>query len=312
MMRLSSSETMPAALRGGVVALGNFDGFHIGHQGVVGRAVARARAEGRPVIVATFDPHPATLFRPDLPPFRLTTIDQRCRLFAEAGVDATYVIEFDRSVAAVSPQDFVSGWLGERIGGAVAVTGHDFTFGRAAGGTVADLATLGTGLGITAEAVEPIADESGTISSTRIREALRGGDPRGAARLLSRPFAVQGVVAHGAKLGRSIGYPTANLVMGDYVRPAYGIYAVRVRLADGRVLGGAANLGIRPTFDPPVELLETYVFDFDGDLYGQTIEVELIEYLRAEAKFDSLDALTAQMDADCEQARRILYDQPSP
>lgn len=152
----------------------------------------------------------------------------------------------------------------------------------------------------------PVALDRETVSSTRIRQHLIAGEPRDAARLLTRPFAIEGVVQHGDKLGRTIGYPTANLDMGDYLRPAYGIYAVRGRLDDGRVLDGAANLGIRPQFDPPKELLEPYFFDFQGDLYGQRLSVELIDYLRPEAKFDSLDALVAQMDADCARARTIL------
>ena len=308
MERLTSPADVPAPLRGGVVALGNFDGFHAGHQAVVGRAVARARAEGRPALVATFDPHPATLFRPDLPPRRLTTLDQRCRLFEDAGVDATYVINFTHETAAIDPEAFVRLWLGERIGAAAAVTGHDFTFGRARGGTVADLKALGAAIGIDAEVAPTVSDAGGIVSSTRIREALAAGDPREAARMLTRPFAVAGVVQHGDKLGRTIGYPTANLDLADYVRPAYGIYAVRGRLDDGTRLDGAANLGIRPTFDPPKELLEPYFFDFSGDLYGRAIEVALIEFLRPEAKFDSLDALIAQMAEDCARARTVLAD----
>jgi riboflavin kinase / FMN adenylyltransferase len=306
MERLDGGSPVPERFRGGIVALGNFDGFHLGHQAVVGRAVARARAEGRPALVATFDPHPATLFRPDLPPFRLTTMDQRCRLFADAGVDAAFVIAFNHDTAAISPRDFVEDYLGRRLGAAAAVTGHDFTFGRARGGTIADLAAMGAEIGMAAEAVQPVADAGGTVSSTRIRQALRGGYPSEAARMLTRPFAVQGVVQPGAQLGRAIGYPTANLAMADYVRPAYGIYAVRGRLEDGRVLDGAANLGVRPSFEPPVELLEPYFFDFAGDLYSQTIEVELIAYLREEAKFATLDALKAQMAADCAAARVLL------
>ena len=306
MQRLTSSEPLPSELRGGVVALGNFDGFHLGHQAVVGRAVAQARAAGQPALVATFDPHPATLFRPDLPPFRLTTIAQRAALFAAAGVDATYVIEFTRATAAVSPSEFVAYWLGERLGAAAAVTGEDFTFGQARAGSVADLAALGQAIGMSAATVAPVADAGGTISSTRIRAALRTGDPREAARLLTRPFAVAGTVHHGDKVGRTIGYPTANLSLADYVRPAYGIYAARGRLGDGRLLDGAANLGIRPSFDPPKELLEPYFFDFAEDLYGQRLEVELIEYLRGEARFDGLDALQTQMAADCERARAVL------
>jgi riboflavin kinase/FMN adenylyltransferase len=144
------------------------------------------------------------------------------------------------------------------------------------------------------------------VSSSRVRDLLTDGKPREAARLLTRPFTIQGIVTHGAKLGRTIGYPTANIEMGNYLRPAYGIYAVRGRLAGGRVLAGAANLGIRPSFDPPVELLEPYFFDFSGDLYGQCIEVELVEYLRPEASFETLEALTAQIAADCEKARAVL------
>ncbi len=306
MERLEGNACAPPALRGGVVALGNFDGFHRGHQAVVGRATARARAEGRPVIAATFDPHPARLFRPEAPPFLLTTIDQRLRLFAGAGIDATLVIGFDRAVAAVTPEAFVSEWLVRRLGAAAVVTGEDFTFGRARAGTTATLADLCGAHGVSAETVGPVTDDGGAISSSRIRAALSAGDPGEAARLLTRPFTIEGVVQPGDQLGRTIGYPTANLALGGYLRPAYGIYAVRGALPDGRVLDGAANLGIRPSFDPPKELLEPYFFDFDGDLYGQTIAVALIAFLRPEAKFATLDALTAQMARDCDEARRIL------
>jgi riboflavin kinase/FMN adenylyltransferase len=188
------------------------------------------------------------------------------------------------------------------------VTGEDFTFGHAKSGNIKTLRAVGERAGFAVDTVGAVLLDGEPVSSTRIRAALRGGDPLGAARLLTRPFAVEGIVQHGDKLGRTIGYPTANLDMGPYLRPAYGIYAVRGRLADGRVLNGAANLGIRPTFDPPKELLEPYFFDFSGDLYGQVLEVELIEWLRAEAKFDSLDALVAQMDLDCARARELLAD----
>ena len=186
------------------------------------------------------------------------------------------------------------------------MTGTDFTFGAKRAGTAATLAEIGARHGIGAETVSPVGDAGGAISSSRIRAALIGGDPQEAARLLTRPFAVQAPVIHGAKLGRSIGYPTANMALGDYQRPRYGIYAVRARLADGRVVDGAANVGIRPSFEPPLELLETYLFDFAGDLYEQVIEVELHHFLRPEAKFDTLEALTVQMEADCVEARRLL------
>ncbi|WP_294313425.1 bifunctional riboflavin kinase/FAD synthetase [uncultured Sphingomonas sp.] len=309
MERLDGGSTVPPHLAGGIVALGNFDGFHLGHQAVVGQAVARARAEGRPALVATFDPHPVRHFRPDTPPFRLTTLDQRERLFAAAGVDAMVVFAFDAALAALSAEGFAER-LAARLQVAGVVTGEDFTFGQGKRGDVAMLAALGTAHGFTAETVGAVTLDGETVSSSRIRELLRAGDPRGAARLLTRPFAIQGTVQHGDKLGRTIGYPTANLDMGKYLRPAYGIYAITARLPDGRQVQGAANLGIRPTFDPPKELLEPYFFDFSGDLYGQTIEVALIDYIRPEAKFDSLDALTAQMEADCAEARARLSAGP--
>ena len=306
MERLDGSSVLPAALRGGIVALGNFDGFHLGHQAVVGRAIERARAEGRPALVATFDPHPVRYFKPDAAPFRLTTLDQRERLFAEAGADAMIVFRFDAALAALSAQAFVEQRLiaAIRLGGAV--TGEDFTFGKARSGNIDVLSGLGARHGFSVESVSPVTLDGEAVSSSRIRAALTNGDPRGAARLLTRPFTIEGAVVHGAKLGRTIGFPTANLDMGKYLRPTYGIYAVRGRLPDGRVLNGAANLGVRPSFDPPKELLEPYFFDFSGDLYGQTIAVELIEFLRAEAKYDTLDALTDAIAADCDRARTIL------
>ena len=306
MQRLDGEAAAPPHLRGGIVALGNFDGFHLGHQAVVGAAVARARSEGRPALVATFDPHPVRHFRPDTAPFRLTTLDQRQHLFGAAGADAMAVFAFDGALAALTAEQFVAdrllGWLG--AGGVV--TGEDFTFGKAKQGNVRLLAEFGAVRGFSVDTVGAVTLDGDPVSSTRIRTALVSGDPREAARLLTRPFAARGIVQHGDKLGRTIGYPTANLDMGNYLRPAYGIYAVRGRLSDGRVLRGAANLGIRPTFDPPRELLEPYFFDFSEDLYGQEIEVELIEYLRPEAKFDGLEALTAQMGADCARARQVL------
>ncbi|MDH7971416.1 bifunctional riboflavin kinase/FAD synthetase [Sphingomonas sp. AR_OL41] len=306
MERLDGGSALPPHLAGGIVALGNFDGFHLGHQAVVGRAIAAARAAGRPAIVATFDPHPMRLFRPDAPPFRLTTLDQRERLFGAAGADAMLVFHFDAALAALTAEQFVDQRLvaTARIGGVV--TGEDFTFGKAKGGNVALLAELGRRHGFGVETVGPVSLDGRTVSSSRIRDMLVAGQPRDAARLLTRPWAIEGVVTHGAKLGRTIGYPTANIDLGSYLRPAYGIYAVRGRLPDGRVLDGAANLGIRPSFEPPKELLEPYFFDFSGDLYGQRIEVELIDYLRPEAKFDTLAALTAQMEADCARARALL------
>jgi len=318
MERLDGSSAVPAALRGGIVALGNFDGFHKGHQAVVGRAVSRARAEGRPVLVATFDPHPVRFFKPDLPPFRLTTLDQRERLFAAAGADAMLVYHFGAELACVTAPDFVADHLASRAGAAGVVTGEDFTFGRGRGGNVEVLKLLGQAHRLSVDAVAPVADGDGPVSSSRVREALEAGDCDTAARLLTRPFAIEGVVEHGDKRGRQLGYPTANIALGPYQRPRFGVYAVRGRLPDpgpgsgagARVLDGAANLGTRPMFDPPRELLEPYFFDFDEDIYGVTVEVELIAFLREEMSFPDVDALKAQIARDCEAARRRLAAAP--
>jgi riboflavin kinase/FMN adenylyltransferase len=306
MQRLSSGSAVPGAVRGGYVALGNFDGFHLGHQAVVGRAVERARAAGVPAIVATFDPHPMRYFRPDSPRFRLTSLDQRQRLFGAAGADAMYVFEFDAALAGLSAEEFVTQRLVGDLGVAGVVTGEDFTFGKGRSGNIPMLRALGEQHGFSVDTIAPVQLDGETVSSTRIREALKAGDPREAARLLTRPYTIEGAVQHGDKVGRTLGFPTANVDMANYLRPAYGIYAVRGRLSDGRVLDGAANLGVRPSFDPPKELLEPYFFDFSGDLYRQVIAVELIDFIRPEAKFDGMDALMAQIDADVAEAKRLL------
>ncbi len=306
MTRLDSRDPFPEALRGAILALGNFDGFHRGHQAVVGEAVRWARAEGRPAVVATFDPHPKRFFVPEAPWFRLTTLDQREALFAAAGAAAMLVIHFDATVAAMTGPEWIADMLQARFGVAGVVTGEDFTFGRARSGTTAVLAEVGARHGIAARAVGPVLDKGEPVSSTRIRAALEAGDCATATRLLTRPFTIRGTVQHGDKLGRTIGFPTANLPLDHYLRPRYGIYAVRGRLADGRVLNGAANLGVRPSFDPPKELLEPHFFDFAEDLYDQVIEVEFHAFLRPEAKYEGLEALTAAIAADCAQARELL------
>ncbi|MFL6720782.1 MAG: bifunctional riboflavin kinase/FAD synthetase [Sphingomonas sp.] len=306
MQRLTLERGIPDALRGSILALGNFDGFHLGHQAVVGRAVARGFHERRPVIVATFDPHPVRFFKPDLPPFRLTTLDQRERLFAHAGADAMLVFEFGEPLRSTSAQDFVAELLAKRIGAAGVVTGDDFTFGKGRVGNIELLRTLGAEHGIAAEAVAPVLVDGTRISSGRVREALIAGGTATATRLLSRDFAIEGVVQAGDARGRELGYPTANMDLGDYQRPRYGIYAVRVGLDDGAEHPGVASLGVRPTFDPPQELLESHLLDFAGDLYGRRIEVALHAFIREEKKFDSADALVAEMREDEAKARELL------
>ena len=305
-MRLDHRRPVPEGLRGAIVALGNFDGFHLGHQAVVAETVRWARAEGRPAIVATFDPHPVRHFAPHVPWFRLTSLEQREELFAAAGADAMLVFAFDGELAATTAEDFVR-LLGAQLGAAGVVTGDDFTFGRDRAGNVAVLAAEGARHGIAARTVGPVAQGGLAVSSSRIRDALKAGECEAATRLMTRPFAIRATVQHGDKRGRTIGYPTANLDMGHYLRPRYGVYAVTARvLATGEALQGAANLGVRPQFEPPKELLEPYFFAFDGDLYGREIEVALHHFLRPEAKFASLAELQTQLAQDCARARELL------
>lgn len=305
-LRLDSREPMPEQMRGAILALGNFDGFHLGHQAVAAEALRWARAEGRPCVIATFDPHPKRFFQPDAPWFRLTSLEQRADLFAAFGADAMLVIAFDGSMAGTSGPDWIEQMLHRHLSVAGVVTGEDFTFGARRSGSTAALAEIGARFGIAARTVRAVMDDGQAVSSTRIRRALEAGDCETATRLLSRPFAIRGVVQHGDKLGRTIGFPTANLPLWHYLRPRYGIYAVKGRLPGGRLVNGAANLGVRPSFDPPKELLEPYFFDFSGDLYGQEIEVEFHHFLRPEARFDDLDALVAQMRQDCARAAELL------
>jgi riboflavin kinase/FMN adenylyltransferase len=306
MQRLTLDGGVPDHLKGSILALGNFDGFHLGHQAVVNRAIQRAFHERRPAIVATFDPHPVKFFKPDVPPFRLSTLDQREALFAHVGADAMLVFEFNAVLAATDAEAFVRDVLAGRIGAAGVITGDDFTFGKGRTGDVALLKSLGEQHGVGAEAVAQVLLDGERISSGRIREALIAGDSGTATHMLSRPYTIAGVVQRGDARGRELGYPTANLELEDYQRPKYGIYAVRVTLDDGSEHPGVASLGIRPTFEPPQELLEAYIFDFDGDLYGRTIEVALHAYIREEKKFESVDALVAQMKDDEAQARKLL------
>jgi len=306
MQRLTLAGGIPDRLKGSILALGNFDGFHLGHQAVVSRAVARAFHERRPVIVATFDPHPVRFFKPDVPPFRLTSLDQREALFSHAGADAMLVFEFNERLRSTSAEDFVNELVAKRIGAAGVVTGDDFGFGKGRTGNVEVLRRLAAGHGIAAEAVAPVVLDGVRVSSGRVREALIAGDIATATHLLTRDFTIEGAVEAGDARGRKLGYPTANLTLGDYQRPKYGIYAVRVTLEDGSERAGVASLGVRPTFDPPQELLEAHLFGFDGDLYGRKIEVALHAFIREERKFDSVDALVAEMRDDEAKARKLL------
>jgi riboflavin kinase/FMN adenylyltransferase len=307
MQRLYHDQVIPDELRGAVLALGNFDGFHLGHQAVVSRAIALGFHLRKPVIVATFDPHPVRHFKPDVPPFRLTTLDQRESLFAHAGADAMLVFRFGTELASMDAGEFVSDMLVNRIGAAGVVTGDDFNFGKGRSGDVALLKQLGERHGLIVEAVSQVLVDSERVSSGRVREALVDGDVAMATRLLTRAYAIEGIVERGdGRGGAELDCPTANVRLADYQRPAYGIYSVRVRLEGEEEYAGVASLGVRPMFDTPVELLEANLFDFSGDLYGRTIEVGLHHYIRPEMKFGSMGELADRMKQDAQEARRLL------
>lgn len=298
---------LPASQRGAAVAVGAFDGVHRGHQAVIASARGAAERLGAPLAVVSFDPHPRRLFQPEAAPFRLMTADQMARAMAPLGVDRLYLIPFDREMAGMTDEEFARRVLSEGLGVAHAAVGFDFTFGKGRSGSPEALRTYGQELGFTVSVTDRIDDVSGLkLSSSAVREALEAGDMDRAAAILGRPFAIQGEVIHGDKRGRTIGVPTANIAMGDYMRPAYGVYATRTRLPDGRVIKGVANLGVRPMFEIEQPLLEVWLLDFDESLYGQTIETELVAFLRGEMKFDGLDALKVQIEADAAAARALL------
>lgn len=304
---ITGQEAVPDHLVGGVAALGNFDGVHRGHQRVVGEARRLARTLEAPLLVVTFDPHAARFFKPDLPPFQLTSFAERARLWEAFGVDALVAIPFNADLAALSPEAFFQSVLCDRLRIRGVVAGYDYTFGKGRAGTPETLKALGIARDVAVSIVDPvIAGADAAISSTLIRRKLTDGAPFEAAELLGHWWVIEGTVTAGDQRGRTIGFPTANLDLGDYQRPRFGVYATRAVLADGRVVDGIANIGLRPTFQPPRELLELHLFDFAGDLYGQNIRVELVEFIRPERKFPGLDALKAQISADCATALKIL------
>ena len=301
----------PVGLAGAVVAIGNFDGVHRGHRAVIGKAMALARERGRPCAVLTFEPHPADFFAaPGVEPiFRLTPPDAKAVQLSRLGLDGMVALTFDAAMAATNAHDFVADILVRRLAVSAAVVGYDFHFGAKRSGTPVFLREEGMRHGFHVEIIPRVAvDESGsldTVSSTSIRRLLEAADVAEAARRLGHSYFVIGEVVHGAKLGRTLGFPTANLELGRSNRLAHGIYAVRLRV-EGRVHDGVASFGRRPTFDNGAALLETFVFDFSGDLYGKTVEIDFIGWIRGEAKFASADALVTQMNADAAQARAML------
>ncbi|MBI1406350.1 MAG: bifunctional riboflavin kinase/FAD synthetase [Caulobacter sp.] len=297
---------LDAADRGAAVALGNFDGVHLGHQAVIGQAAEAARATGAPLGVISFDPHPRRLFQPDEPSFRLMTTDQQARALETLGVDRFHVLNFDFEMASFSDRDFARVVLHEGLGVRHVAVGFDISFGKGRTGSPEAMRAYGEEFGFTVSVAEAVGGEDAKFSSTAVREALRDGHPEAAAAILGRPFAIEGVVRRGQQLGRQLGFPTANVFMADYVTPRLGVYATRTRLPDGRLLPGVANIGNNPTTGEVETRLEVWIFDFDEDLYGQVIETQLIGFLRPEEKFGSIDLMVEQIHRDEANARAML------
>lgn len=303
---------LPSEARGASVALGNFDGVHRGHQQVIAQAAKAALSGRTPLGVVSFDPHPRRLFRPTEPAFKLMTHAQQARALAGLGVDVFYLLPFDFEMASYGDREFVEKVLVEGLGVKHVAVGFDISFGRGRTGSAELMKTYGEEYGFTVSVAEPVGDTSKEggggekFSSTGVREALREGRPEQAAAILGRPFAIEGVVRRGQQLGRQLGFPTANVEVEDYVVPKLGVYATRTRLPDGREVPGVANLGNNPTTGIVETRLETWLFDFDEDLYGQIIETDLIAFLRPELKFDSLDLMIEQIRRDEQQARAIV------
>jgi riboflavin kinase/FMN adenylyltransferase len=296
---------LPADARGGSVALGNFDGVHLGHAHVL-RTAHGARPDA-PRAVLTFEPHPREHFRPDDPPFRLTLSAERAAALARLDVQVVYEMPFDAAFSLMTADRFVADVLHAGLGARHLVIGPDFAFGHRRGGDSSFLAARAEALGIGMTIATQLSDESGPISSTRIRRALQDGYPERATALLGRPWAVVGPVTHGDKRGRTIGFPTANVPLGRHLEPARGVYAVTVKLPDGSQHAGVANIGRRPTVNAGTESrLEVNLFDYQGDLYGSEIAVSLHAFLRGERRFPGIDALRAQIAADAADARALL------
>ncbi len=311
-MRLVRNITeLPQQCRGAVVAIGNFDGVHLGHQAVLAQAAGLARANNCPLGVLVFEPHPREFFQPGAPRFRLTPLREKARLLAACGIDLLYVERFDAELAARPAEDFVTRILVQGLGVRHVVVGYDFRFGQGRKGDVSFLHATADkgGFGVSVIAAVNSTASGEPYSSSRIREYLRGGLPRRAAELLGHWWSIENQVIGGDKRGRTIGFPTANLRLDDCIEPRHGVYAVRAEVLEGPdagLYGGVANLGLRPTFDKQEVMLEVNLFDFSGDLYNRALRVSFVEFVRPERKFDGLESLKAQISADSNSARDLL------
>jgi riboflavin kinase/FMN adenylyltransferase len=296
---------VPPGARGASLAIGNFDGVHRGHQALIARAQQEAKRLAVRMGAVVFEPHPREFFQPARPLFTLTPLPQKLQLLEKYGVDITFVLPFAHELAQMSAEEFVERVLVAGLGVAHVVIGYDFLFGRSRAGNAQQMADLGKVFGFGVSVVPPIGSGGEVFSSSAVRAELAQGDVEGAAQMLGHRWKVEGVVQGGARRGTGLGYPTANIALGKGAALAHGIYAVHVGFG-GERYQGAAYLGTRPTFDDGSPVLEVFLFDFDGDLYGRVIEVEFVEFLRGDRKFDTLDALKAQMDIDCARAREVL------
>lgn len=311
MQILRHYENTPDDVRGGVVVMGNFDGVHRGHQAVIGKGAELARNRTEPLVVVTFEPHPRSFFRPHDPAFRLTSFRNKAHHIEALGVDVLIVLNFDETLSRLTAQDFVQNVVVEGLAARDLVVGYDFRFGHQRDGDADFLKNQAATSHFTLSVIEPITSaDSEVYSSTHIRELLIAGKPGHAAAMLGRPFEIEGRVQHGDERGRQLGFPTANMDLDGYLHPASGVYAIRAGLETEtgafEWFDGVANFGNRPTVDGARTLLESHLFDFDGDLYGKNLRIALIEFLRPERKFDGLDQLKAQIAEDSASARRML------
>ena len=302
---LTSYQDVPPDLKGAAVAIGNFDGVHRGHQALLICARAEARAVGAPAGVIVFEPHPREFFRPGEPHFRLTPLERKIVLFERLGLDVAVVLTFNAALAGLSARQFIADVLVAGLGIRHAVIGYDFFFGKARGGNPETMRSAGNEFGFGVTVVAPVAEAGEVFSSSAIRARLAAGDVKGAAVALGHWWRVAGRVTGGAKRGTTLGFPTANLTLPQGTALAHGIYAVRVVVGGDR-FAGAAYLGTRPTFDDGAAVLEVFLFDFHGDLYGRVIEVEFLDFVRSDRRFSTTDALRAQIAKDCERASAMI------
>lgn len=295
--------------RGAAAAIGNFDGVHLGHQAVID--LTRSVANGAPLGIVTFEPHPRDHFAPDAPPFRLMNAAAKANRLEKLGIDRLYQVPFNGALAALTPREFAQNIVVDQLGLAHVVVGEDFCFGKDRLGNAATLRAFGSEMGFDVTIAPMLSTAAGNVSSTAIRQALSDGKPRAAAEMLGHWHRIDGPVITGEQRGRDLGYPTANMSIDGLHPPKFGVYAVKADVLEGPHTGsydGAASIGVRPMFGVNTPNCETFLFDFSGDLYGTQLSVALVEYLRGEEKFDGLDALITQMDADCARARDILRD----